>query len=639
MSSAASYAVHGAVAVIQMNAPPVNSLGLELRQSVADSLGRAIGTAGIGAIVLIGSERAFSGGADVRELGTPRLMQEPSLRSLTRIVDESTKPVVAAIGGACMGGGFELALACHFRVARPDAAMALPEVKLGIMPGAGGTQRLPRAVGLEIALEMILSGETRRANELCESGLFDEIVSGDLLAQAIAFAERVLTEGRPLKRLRDRNVEHPDAGAVLASAEAKMRQISKGQPAPLKCLQAIAATLSAPFDEGLKLESQLCDWLIATPESKSLRHVFVAERAAGKIPRASAGTTTRPVRQVAVIGLGPVGCDITMCCLDADLSVVVVERDREALERGLSALRSEYERSVANDTIGRADPNRRLAALRAVSDSGEIKDCDLAIEAGVARAHGTQKVFEELARRTKADAILASTDSYAELGLIAEATGRPQDVVGLHFFNPARRSRVMEIAHHESTGTDVLATCLALAKRLNKIPVICRERAGLIGERLLRHSLTVAQALVEQGASRTQIDRALVAFGMAAGPFQGRELSETSSTRSTGEHGPDHPRLSDGEILERCVYALANEGARILEEGVVDRSTDIDLISIHACGFPSYRGGCMHYANEVGLKRVVAALNGFAADAGPKEPYWSVSSLLARLAVADGVFA
>lgn len=637
MSSTVLDAVHGAVAVIQMNAPPVNSLGLELRQSVADSLGRAIGTAGISAIVLIGSERAFSGGADVRELGTPRLMQEPSLRSLTRLVDESTKPVIAAIGGACMGGGFELALACHFRVARPDAAMALPEVKLGIMPGAGGTQRLPRAVGLEIALDMILSGETRRANELRESSVFDEIVSGDLLAQAIAFAERVLTEGRPLKRLRDRNVQHPDPAAVLASAEAKIRQNSKGQPAPLKCLQAIAATLSAPFNEGLKLESRLCDWLIATPESESLRHVFVAERAAGKIPRVSAGTTTRPVRHVAIIGLGPVACDITMCCLDADLPVVVVERDQQALERGLSALRSEYERSVVNDTIGRADLNRRLAALRAVSDSGEIKDCDLAIHAGAAR--DTQKVFEELAQRTKENAILASTDSYVELGPIAKATGRPHDVVGLHFFNPVRRSRVMEIAHHESTGTDVLATCLALAKRLNKIPVVCRERAGLIGERLLRHSKTVAQALVERGASRMQIDRALVAFGMAAGPFQGRDLSETSLSCSTGEHGPDEPRLNDAEIVERCVFALANEGARILEERVVDRSTDIDLISIHACGFPSYRGGCMHYANEVGLKTVVAALNGFAADAGSKEPYWSVSSLLARLAVAEGVFA
>jgi len=638
ISSALLDSTHGCVAVIHMYAPPVNSLGLALRQSIVDRLRQALETASIGAIVLIGGERAFSGGADVRELGTPLLTQEPSLRTVTRIVEECTKPVIAAIGGACMGGGFELALACHFRVARHDASMALPEVRLGIMPGAGGTQRLPRAVGLEIALDMILSGRTVRADELRGTGVFDEIVSGDLRTAAIAFAERLVTERRPLKRLRDVRVEHPHAAAVLAAAEKKVGQTSKGQPAPLECLQAVASTLGTSFEEGLKLESRLCDQLIATPESKALRHVFAAERAAGKMASVSAEPSTRTVRHVGIIGARPAACSIAICCLDASLPVVMMESDRQTLERGMRAILGDYERSVAKGTMARADLDRRLAALRTTSDGAEIRDCDLIIAGAMDPTHGRQSGIEDLARRARPGAILASSDSYADLEGIAKATGRPQDVVGLHFFDPARSMRVIEVAQCAETGADALATCLAFAKRLNKIAVLCRMSAGLIGERMFRHYLAVAESLVERGTSSRQVNRALMEFGMGAGPFGTAEVIGGSSARSAGKGAPDRLGLDDGEIVERCLYALANEGARILEEGIALRSSDVDLISIHACGFPAYRGGPMHYANEAGLETVAAALNRFAADAGPGEPFWRVSPRLARLAAAKDVF-
>lgn len=635
-SSTVLYAVQGSVAMIQMNAPPVNGLGVELRRSILECLNRALGTAGVGAVVLIGSDRAFSGGADVRELGTALLRQEPSLRTVTRIIEECPKPVVAAIGGACMGGGFELALACHFRVARHDAAMALPEVKLGIMPGAGGTQRLPRAVGLEIALDMILSGRTVRADELRATAVFDDIVSEDLRAGATAFAERLLGERRPLKRLRNAAVQHPNAAAVLAAAEAKVGQIASGQPAPLECLRAIAATLSIPFEEGLELESQLCDQLIATPESKALRHVFAAQRAAGKIPGVLAEIPTRTVRQVGIIGAGPAACGIAMCCLDAGLAVVLVESDQQALAGGMSAIPGDLERFLASGTMEQAD--RGLARLRMVLDSGEINDCDLIVVAAAERVQGRPTGFENLALQAKPGAILASNDAYIELDRIAGATGRPQDVVGLHFFTPARSTRVIEVARCETTGVDVLATCLALAKRLNKIPVLCGVGAGLIGERMLRHYSQVAESLVERGASPRQIDRALMAFGMAAGPLGAAELTAGASARATDQGARDGLGLDDGEIVRLCVYALANEGARILEEGIAQRSSDVDIVSIHACGFPAYRGGPMHCANEAGLETVAAALSRFAAAAGSYGPYWRVSTRLARLAATNGVF-
>lgn len=601
MSATVSYDVSGSVAVIELNAPPVNSLGLELRRSIMNALRRAIETASVGAIVLIGSKRAFSGGADVRELGTPRVSQEPSLRTITRLVEDCTKPVVAAIGGACMGGGFELALACHFRVAEPDAAMALPEVRLGIMPGAGGTQRLPRAAGLEIALDMILTGRTIRADGLRSTGVFDEIVSGDLRGGALAFAERVLHERRPLKRLRDVKVQHPRVTELLATAEAQAAQALKGQPAPLKCAQAVAATLGTPFDDGLALESRLCDWLIGTPESKALRHVFAAERAAGKAPGASAETPVRAIRQVGIIGASPIGCGIAMCCLDAGLAVVLVESDRAALERGMDAILSDYERSVAHGDLDRAARDRRLAALRAAPESLAIMDCDLVIEAAAQTAQGRRSAFEELPRHARQGAILASGDSYADLNRIAAATGRPQDVVGLHFFAPARTTRVVEVARHEKTGADVLATCLAFAKRLNKIAVICTGHPGLIGDRLRHRFLTAAESLLSLGATPQQIDRALTDFGMAAGPFRTGEMTEVSPALPTMKEDADSAVLDDSQIVERCVHALANEGARILQDGIALRSSDIDLVCIHACGFPPYRGGPMHYANEAGL--------------------------------------
>lgn len=593
MSSTVLYALHGSVAVIRMNAPPVNGLGLELRRSVADCLSRGLSSADVAAIVLIGSERAFSGGADVREFGTSLVMQEPSLRTVTALVEDATKPIIAAVGGACMGGGFELALACHFRVAAHDAMIALPEVKLGIMPGAGGTQRLPRAAGLEIALDMITTGKTVRASELRGSGVFDEIVNGDLPGQAIAFAERLLADRRPLKRLRDGKVDHPRAAAVLTAAESRLKQTSPRQPAPLTCVQAVALTLSTSFDEGLRLESQLCDRLIATPESKALRHVFAAERAASKVPGASAEIPARTVRQVGIIGAGPIGDGLAKSCLDAGLAVV------------------------------RSEPRR-----------AEIAGCDLIIEAWPRTVPAKEKIFEDIASQARQDAILASSDPYTDLNGIAAAARRPQDVVGLHFVNPAQATRVVEIATGRSTGADVLAACVAFAKRLNRVPVVCTARAGLIGERMLSRYSTVAWSLVTHGSPAWQIERALLEFGMAVSPFRAGESPGPVLAAPPRKGKIEGRLLDDPDIVARCVYALVNEGAVILEEGVAARSSDVDILSIHACGFPAHRGGVLYYANEVGLERVAAAVKSFGEDADPEEPYWRIAPLLAQLAAA-----
>lgn len=589
MVSPALYTVERSVAVIQMNAPPVNGLGLELRRSIADLLHQALETTSIDAIVLMGSERAFSGGADIREFGTPLILQEPNLRTLTMLIEDCGKPVIAAIGGACMGGGFELALSCHFRVAKPDAAIALPEVKLGLMPGAGGTQRLPRAVGLEMALEMIVSGKTVRANQLLDTGAFDEIVTGDLRSEALAFTQRLVAEHRPPKRLRNRKVEHPHAEGILTEMKKRVRQNSKGQPAPLKCLEAVASTLSISFEDGLALESQLCDWLIATPESGALRYLFAAERAAGKIPGVSPETPRRTLRKVGIIGAGPIACGIATCCLDVELMATVVESNQ---------------------------------------DLSEIKDCDLIIETSV-----EPNAIDGLA--LKPGGILAISDANADLNRIAAAHGRPADVVGLHFFDPPGATPILEVVRAERTGPEAIATSLAFAKRLNKIPIACGPRPGLIGERMLRHCRTVTESLLSRGVAPRRIERALNEFGMAVRPF----LAEGSRARQPGQQTIDSPPLDDKQIVELCVYALANEGARILEEGTALRSSDIDLICIHACGFPAHRGGPMYYANEVGLDKVAAALKSFAADAGPEESLWLVSSLLGRLAVAKQTFA
>jgi 3-hydroxyacyl-CoA dehydrogenase len=693
MSSTAHYSTHGSVALIEMNNPPVNGLSLELRQAIVDLMGRALADDQVSAILLIGSERAFSGGADIREFGTPRTLQEPNLRTVIQVIEDSGKPVIAAIAGACMGGGLELALGCHFRVAKPEAIIALPEVKLGILPGAGGTQRLPRAVGVAIALRMIVSGDSSRADELSQTELFDEIVTGDLRAGALAFAEGVIAERRPLKRIRDKTVEGTGTVAMLAAAREELLSTSARLPAPLKCVEAVAATTAKSFEEGIKLEREYFDWLVATPQSLALRHVFAAERAAGKIPDVPADTPMRRIEKVGVVGAGTMGSGIAMSLLNAGLPVALVETSPEALDRGLSHINRSYGSSLKKGKLTRGQLEGRLALLQPTLDPTALADCDLIIEAVFEDMDLKRQVFTQLDAIARPGAILASNTSTLDLNNIAAATGRPEDVIGLHFFSPAHVMRLIEVVRGARTATEVLATCMQLAKRIKKVAVVSGVCDGFIGNRMLHRYAAVAEQLLVQGATPQQVDRALENFGMAMGPFRVGDLAGLDVGRAIRAHRasmnpalavsriadrlceagrlgqktaagwyryepgrreplPDPaveeiiavfrnerrvtPRaITDQEIADQCIFTLVNEGAAILEEGVAQRASDIDIVFINGYGFPAYRGGPMHYANEVGLNKVVTALQKFASGPGAEKSQWVAAPLLARSA-ADG---
>lgn len=691
MGSTVLRAVHGRVAIIEMDYAPVNALGLDLRGAVVDSISWAVSQSSVRAIVLTGGERVFSAGADVREFGTPRALEPPNLRAVIEVVEESVKPVIAAVAGACLGGGLELALGCHFRIAKSGATVALPEVKLGILPGAGGTQRLPRAVGLERALRMIVSGETVRADDLAGTPLFDEIVDGALVEAALDFANRVITEDRPRLRLRDRRVDHPRADTVLAEARERACSTLKRLPAPLRCIEAVGASVGLPFEEGLRLERRLFDELMSTPESKALRHVFAAERAAARVPGVSADTATRPIGRVGVLGAGTMGRGIAMSFLDAGLPVVMVEVSREALDRGLAGVRGAYQSSIEKGRLTRGEADARLAMLRATLDDGELAGSDLIVEAVIEDFETKRGAFVRLDALARPGAILASNTSTLDLNQLAAATRRPQDVVGLHFFSPAHVMRLLEVVRGDRTGADVLATCFALAKRIRKIAVVSGVCDGFIGNRMLHRYAAVAEQLVVQGALPQQVDRALEDFGMAMGPFRvgdlagldvGWAIRKHRARRDPGqaapriadrlceagrfgqkigagwyryergkrepiadpvaeeiiasfrrERGVEPRRLEDSEIVERCIFALVDEGARILDEGIAVRASDIDVVYLNGYGFPAHRGGPMFYASELGLQRVVAALQRYAeAEPAPVAP------LLARLAEEGGRF-
>ncbi|HEV7616513.1 MAG TPA: 3-hydroxyacyl-CoA dehydrogenase NAD-binding domain-containing protein [Burkholderiaceae bacterium] len=686
----ARYEANRGVAVVTFDNPPINGLGLELRKAIVASIERAAGDAEVQAIVLIGSERAFSGGADVKEFGTPKSSQEPNLLSVIGAVESSKKPVIAAIGGACMGGGLELALGCHFRVAKADAQIALPEVKLGLLPGAGGTQRLPRLVGLDTALNMIVSGNPVPAAQLKDTALFDEIVDGDLLSCAVAFAQRAVTENRPLKRVRDLRIDEPGGEAYLQSARNKVAAAAKNFPAPLKCVDAIAAAFSKPFDEGMRIEREAFVLLMNTPESRALRHAFMGERAAAKIPDVPADTPTRRIDTVAVIGAGTMGAGIAMNFLNAGLPVVMLEMKQEALDRGVAIIRKNYESSLKKGKLTPDELEARMVLLTPSLSYDDIRNADLVIEAVFEDIGVKEQVFNKLDDVMKQGAILASNTSTLDMNRIAGFTARPQDVVGLHFFSPANVMRLLEVVRGERTAKDVLATVMQLARKIKKVAVVSGVCDGFIGNRMLKFYRGQAFDLLEEGASPQQIDQALEKWGMAMGPFRmgdlagldigwsvrkrlyaenpgmkrsliadrlcemGRFGQKTGKGWYRYEAGkrdalPDPvvdqiiaegrkqagtaPReVSDKEIVERCIYALVNEGARILEEGIAARASDIDMVYLTGYGFPQHRGGPMLYADMIGLPNVVNAMRRFAVQPRGDAGFWEPAGLLARLA-------
>jgi 3-hydroxyacyl-CoA dehydrogenase len=685
----------GDVAVIAMDKPPVNGLAYALRSGIADALDAANANPAVKAIVLTGTPRVFSGGADVTEFGTPNAAREPNLLTLIGRLEESTKPVVAAIAGICLGGGLELALGAHFRVALADASLGLPEVKLGLLPGAGGTQRLPRLVGLETALNMIVSGAPVRASRLAGTALVDEIVEGDLVEKATAYARKVVAEGRPLARARDLKVRHPQAAAFLQFARNTVAATAKGFPAPAACIEAVANAVTKPFDEGLRLERAAFVALMATPESRALRHVFAAERAASKLPDVPAETPLRKIEKVGVIGAGTMGGGITMNFLNAGIPVVLLETKQEALDKGVATIRRNYENTLKKGKLTQAQLDERLGLLAPTLAYEAMGDADLVIEAVFENMDVKESVFRSLDAVCKPGAILASNTSYLNLDAIARFTRRPGDVIGLHFFSPANVMRLLEIVRGAQTAPDVLASCMALAKRIRKVAVVSGVCDGFIGNRMLARYGAAAGGLINAGALPQQIDGALQRFGLAMGPFRmgdlaGLDIGWATRKRKAAEAGiepkaivadtlceagrfgqktgagwyryeagkrdpiPDPavealiaeyraanglvPRkIADTEIVERCIYALVNEGARILAEGIAARASDIDIVYLNGYGFPLRRGGPMLYADTVGLPNVLRSLRRFAAEPGA-DPSWQPAPLLVELAEAGRTF-
>jgi 3-hydroxyacyl-CoA dehydrogenase len=682
------------ILVLRLNNPPVNSFGLDLRRELLAGLNRAESDAAIGAIIIIGSGKGFSGGADIREFGTPKTMMQPNLPALLRAVEECSKPVVAAIDGICMGGGFELALACHYRVALAGARLALPEVKLGLLPGAGGTQRLPRLVGVETALNMIVSGNTVSAEALKGTALFDLVAAADLPAAARAFAQSLIAQKRGPKKVRDLAIDMPNAEAFLQFARNTVKAVAGPYPAPPACVEAVAAAVKGPFEAGLRRERELFVSLMATPESAALRHVFQAERAAGHIDGVADDTAERPVNKVGVIGAGTMGGGITMALINAGIPVVLLESTQAALDRGLATIRANYQGQLKKGKLTEEALNKRLALISPTLDYQPLAEVDLVIEAVFETMEVKEKVFRKLDTVARAGAILASNTSALDLNVIAGFTRRPQDVIGLHFFSPANIMRLLEVVRGAATAPDVLATAMALAKRIGKIAVVAGVCDGFIGNRMVARYGDAAHDLVMYGASPEQVDRVLEKFGFVMGPFrmadlagldvamdvrkrrarefpdqdfaniadvlceQGRYGQKNGAgyyryeagartaiadpavaaiiDKFRADHGFTPRKVSDSEIIERCVYALVNEGAHILEDGIAQRSSDIDIVYLNGYGFPVFRGGPMFYADQVGLPEVVRALRRLGTTPAREPAAWVPAPLLVRLAEQGG---
>ena len=691
----ASYEVRGEIAVITLNNPPVNGLGFETRRATAEGIARAEADAAVQAVVITGAGKAFSGGADIREFGSPKAMAEPNLLSLIAVVENCSKPVVAAIHSVCMGGGLELALGCHYRVAAPGAKIALPEVKLGLLPGAGGTQRLPRALGVEPALNMIVSGEPVASELLAQvpgQKLFQKIIEGDLLAGAIAYAQEVAAV-RPLPKVRELKARHAEPQAYFQFARNMVGGMSKNFPAPLRCLEAVAAAVNMKFEDGMRAEREGFVALMQTPESKALRHAFFAERAASKIGDVPEDTPQRPIAKVAVIGAGTMGGGIAMNFLNAGLPVTLLETKQEALDRGIATIRKNYEAQVKKGKLKEDKYQQRMALLSSTLSYEDIREADLVIEAVFEELSVKEAVFKQLDAVMKPGAILASNTSTLDVNRIAAFTQRPQDVLGLHFFSPANVMKLLEVVRGEHTAKDVLATVMALAKKIKKTAVVSGVCDGFIGNRMIEQYSRQAGFLLDEGCTPQQVDRAVEKFGFAMGPFRMGDLAgndigwairkrryvekphlrySASADRlcelgrfgqKTGAGWYDYqpgkrdampsavveamlakhreaigakPRpISDEEIVHRLVFALVNEAAHLLEEGIAQRASDVDMVYLTGYGFPLWRGGPMCYADTVGLFNVVQAMQRFARNPVDDAKFWEPAPLIKRL-VAEG---
>jgi 3-hydroxyacyl-CoA dehydrogenase len=695
----ARYETRAGVAIVTLDNPPVNGLNWATRRRIVEGIGRAQQDAAITAIVLTGAGRAFCAGADIREFNAAQANQAPTLWTMLDVIEGSAKPVIAAIHSMALGGGLEMALAAHYRVVVQGAQIGLPEVKIGLLPGAGGTQRLPRAVGLEMALNMIVSGVPVKAEELANTRLFDRLLDGDLLDGALALARKVAT-ARSHPRVRDWKIDHPNAEGFIEFARPAVAAASKNFPAPLKCVEAVEATVKKPFEEGLQFEQAAFSALLQTPQSKALRHAFFGERAATKIPDLDAGTQPRTVRSVAVIGAGTMGGGITMNFLNAGIPVTVVEARREALDGGIEVIRRNYESAAKKGKLTGKQVEQRMGQLRSTLSYEDVREADLVIEAVFEDYGAKEAVFKQIDALAKPGAILATNTSTLDVNRIAAFTRRPEDVLGLHFFSPAQVMKLLEIVRGAKTAKDVLATAMAVAATIGKTAVVSGVCDGFIGNRMLEQYMRQAGFLLDEGAFPQQVDRAIEEFGIAMGPFRmsdlaGNDISWAIRKRryverpdvtysrtgdllcergrfgqKTGAGWYDYQpgdrtaypskgveelilehsaalkvvrrTIPDEEIVGRLMSALINEGAKILEEGIAARASDIDIVYLNGYGFPRWRGGPMLYADTIGPYNVLRAIHEYAARAARDYEYqrqtWGPASLLDRLSETGQMF-
>ena len=671
----------GRVAVLTVNNPPVNALGAGVRKGLRDGIAAAAGDAGVSAIVIACAGRTFIAGADITEFGKPP--KEPGFHEVLDCIEGCAKPVVAAVHGTALGGGLEVAMACHYRVGVKAARFGLPEVKLGLLPGAGGTQRLPRVVGVDKALQMIVSGNMIGADDALAHGLIDAIVAGDLTAAAVTFAERLVDEKRPLRKIRD--VEDKIAAArgkpeIFAAFRKSVARQTRGFKAPEHCIRAIEAAVNLPFPQGLQRERELSAELMASPESKAQRYIFFAEREAAKIPDVPADTPAKEIRKAAVIGAGTMGGGIAMNFANAGIPVTVIEVAKEALDRGLGVVRKNYENTAAKGRLTAQDVETRMGLITGTTDFAAVADADLIIEAVFEEMPIKKEVFARLDALAKPDAVLATNTSTLDVNEIASATRRPESVIGTHFFSPANVMRLLENVRGAKSSKTAIATAMAVGRKIGKVPVLVGVCYGFVGNRMLHQRGREAEKLILEGALPHQVDKALYDFGFPMGPFamgdlagldvswrirkgrgeksavadrlceMGRFGQKTgagfytySADRTpssdpevekiilevSGQMGIKRRAISVDEILQRLLYPMVNEGAKILEEKIAIRATDIDVIWVYGYGWPVYRGGPMFWADSIGLKVLRDRMLDFQREHGDQ---WKPAPLLNQLA-------
>jgi 3-hydroxyacyl-CoA dehydrogenase len=685
----------GQVAVITVDNPPVNAIASGVPEGLAAAVQAAQADPAVNAIVIIGAGKTFIAGADLAEFAASG--EGPNLHAVLAAIEDSAKPTVVAVHGTALGGGVEIAMAAHYRVAVPDAQMGMPEVTIGVVPGAEGTQRLPRLVGVAKAVDMLMTAAPVKASEALQIGLIDRIIEGDLLTGAVAFAQEMAARGGPHPKTREISgkLGTPASNApIFAAGREQARKLRRNQTAPLAVLEALEAATTLPFAEGCAKERKLSDASLKSPQAQALIHAFFAERAVGKVPDVPKDTPVYPIRNAAIIGAGTMGSGIATTLANAGIRVRIKDSTQAALDRGMANVRKSYEVPIQRGRITHEVAEQRIASIHPQLDYEGFDQVDLVIEAVYENLDLKQQIFAELDRIAKPDCVLATNTSTLDIDEIAAATARPQMVIGLHFFSPAYIMRLLEIVRGKATGTQVTATILALAKSLRKVGVLVGNGCGFVGNRMMFPYMREAQLLVEEGATPAQVDGALTDWGMAMGIFavddmggldlgarcfadirerqgagprmpvvldklvaQGRLGQKTGAgwfryddarkpspdpeveafiAQTAAAEGIPQRSITNDEIIERCIYSMINEGAKILEDGYALRASDIDTIYMTGYGFPAYRGGPMWFADSVGLDKILARVKDFHRQFGV---LWQPAPLLERLAAEGGTFA